>query len=172
MRSAEWKKKIPHSTLRIPHSDMDPKLLKIGGWGAITYATFTAFFYAYLYWRWPVVGRTEAEAVLKAVGQNIALWQAFWWTGIFVSFALIPTFPALCHALAKDQPAYAYIAIFFALIAIILGTLSPIRHAVITPTLAELYNKTADEGVKQTLVLLYKAQEAYGQGLFCVYGST
>lgn len=151
---------------------MDLKLLKLGGWGAIIYATSTAFFYAYLYWRWPMMGRQEAEPILKAVGQSIAWWQVFWWSGIFVSFSLIPTFPALCQALLKSEPAYAYIALFFAFIATILGTLSPIRHATITPTLAELYGKTSDEGLKQTIALIYRAQEAYGQGLFCVYGST
>ncbi|MFN3467349.1 MAG: hypothetical protein ACK4WF_06570, partial [Candidatus Brocadiales bacterium] len=78
---------------------MDPKLLKLGGWGAIAYAASTAFFYAYLQYRWPMVEKQEAEAVLKTVGQDTARWQAFWWSGIILSFSLIPTFPALCQAL-------------------------------------------------------------------------
>jgi hypothetical protein len=157
---------------------MDPKLLKLGGWGALVYATSTAFFYAYLQWRWPMVERaagplpSQTEAVLKAVGQNIAWWQAFWWLGIILSFSLIPTFPALCQALLRIEPAYAYIALLFGLIAVILGTLGPLRHATITPTLAELYTKTSEEGARQTIALIYRAQEAYGQGLFCLFGST
>ncbi len=151
---------------------MDPKLLKLGGWGAIIYAASTAFFYAYLQWRWPWVEKQEAEAVLRAVGQNTAWWQAFWWMGIILSFSLIPVFPALCQVLLRIEPAYAYIALFFGFVAVILGTLAPLRHATITPTLAELYTRTTEEGTRQTIALIYKAQEAYGQGLFCLFGST
>ncbi len=151
---------------------MDPKLLKLGGWGALVYAVSTAFFYAYLWRRWPMVERQEAEAVLKTVGQDRARWQSFWWLGIILSFSLIPTFPALCQVLLRTEPAYAYVALLFGLIAVILGTLGPLRHATITPTLAELYANTSDKGIKQTVVLIYKAQEAYGQGLFCLFGST
>ena len=151
---------------------MDPKLLKLGGWGALVYAASTAFFYAYLQRRWPMVEKQEAEAVLKTVGQNTARWRAFWWLGIILSFSLIPTFPALCQVLLRTEPAYAYVALFFGLIAVIMGTLGPLRHATITPTLAELYTKSPEEGVRRTLVLIYTAQEAYGQGLFCLFGST
>ncbi|HHT9155484.1 MAG TPA: DUF4386 family protein, partial [Candidatus Tripitaka sp. YC43] len=136
------------------------------------YAASTAFFYAYLWWRWPMVERQEAEAVLKTVGQDRTRWQTFWWLGVILSFSLIPTFPALCQVLLRTEPAYAYVALLFGLIAIILGTLGPLRHATITPTLAELYTNTSDKGVKQAIVLIYKAQEAYGQGLFCLFGST
>ena len=119
-----------------------------------------------------MVERQEAEAVLKTVGQDRARWQTFWWLGIILSFSLIPTFPALCQVLLRTEPAYEYVALLFGLIAVILGTLGPLRHATITPTLAELYANTSDKGIKQTVVLIYKAQEAYGQGLFCLFGST
>lgn len=151
---------------------MDPKLLKIGGTGALVYAIATAFFYTYLAWRWPMVGRQETESVLKEVGQHPREWLVFWWAGLMVSFSLIPVFPALFQALWKTAGAYASIALFFAFIAIILGTLSPLRHAAVTPTLADLYQRATDDGARQTIALIYKAQEAYGQGLFCVFGTT
>lgn len=151
---------------------MDPKLLKIGGIGAIIYAVSTACFYWYLAWRWPMVGRQEAEAVLKEVAGHPKEWLVFWWAGIILSFSLIPTFPAVFQALWKEAGAYAATAVFFAFVAIILGTLSPLRHASITPTLAGLYSKADNEGARQAITLIYKAQEAYGQGLFCVFGTT
>ncbi|HHT9135075.1 MAG TPA: DUF4386 family protein [Candidatus Avalokitesvara rifleensis] len=151
---------------------MDPKLLKIGGYGAIIYAVSTGFFYAYLAWRWPMVERQDAEAVLKEVGAHPAEWQFFWWSAIILSFSLMPTFPALVQALWKDAQAYAIIALFFGFIAIILGTLGPLRHATITPTLASLYGGASSEEIRGVVGVIYKTQEAYGQGLFCLFGST
>ncbi len=89
-----------------------------------------------------------------------------------LSFSLLPTFPALCQVLLRSDPAYAYTAVFFAFIAIILGTLSPIRHATLTPTLAELYARATEESTRQVITLIYRAQESYNQGIFCVYGTT
>ncbi len=150
---------------------MDPKLLIIGGYGAIIYSLSTGIFYAYLARRWPMVGKQDAEAILKEVGAHPTQWQFFWWSAIILSFSLIPTFPALVQALWKDAQAYATIALFFGLIAIILGTLGPLRHATVTPTLAHLYND-GPEGIKGMVSVVYKAQEAYGEGLFCLFGST
>lgn len=151
---------------------MDPKLIKIGGYGAIIYAVSTAAFYAYLNWRWPMVERQDSEAVLKVVGAHLTEWQTFWWCGIILSFSLIPTFPALVQALWKDAQAYALIALFFGFIAIILGTVGPLRHATVTPTLASLYAGAGNEAIRDVVNVVYRAQEAYGQGLFCLFGST
>ncbi|MHC4197845.1 MAG: DUF4386 family protein [Planctomycetota bacterium] len=151
---------------------MDATLLTIGGYGGLTYAVSTGLSYAYLAWRWPVVDKQEAGAVLKCVGERRAEWQFFWWCAIILSFSLIPTFPALVYALWRDAQAYAVIALFFGLIAIILGTLGPLRHATVTPTLASLYDTADSEEMKGVVTIVYKAQEAYGQGLFCLFGST
>ncbi len=151
---------------------MDPKLLEIGGYGAIIYAVSTGLFYAYLAWRWPMVERQDAGAVLKEVGARLTEWQFFWWCAIVLSFSLIPTFPALVQALWRDAQAYAIIALFFGFFAIILGTLGPLRHATVTPTLANLYNSAGNEEIKGVVNVVYRAQEAYGQGLFCLFGST
>lgn len=151
---------------------MDPELLKIGGYGALIYALSTGFFYAYLAWRWPMAGRQDAAALLKEVAAHPTQWQLFWWCAIILSFSLIPTFPALMHALWKDAQAYATIALFFGFMAIILGTLGPLRHATVTPTLASLYSSGENAVMKDVVGVVYKAQEAYGQGLFCLFGST
>jgi len=72
----------------------------------------------------------------------------------------------LVQALWKDAQAYAIIALFFGFIAIILGTLGPLRHATITPTLASLYGGASSEEIRGLVGVIYKTQEAYGQGLF------
>lgn len=136
------------------------------------YAPAILIFYTYCAFRWPAVSFQQADAALKEVNKHLIEWQAFWWLEVIFSLFLIPAFPALFQALSKHAEALAAIAVFFGITAIIFGLLGPLRHATVTPVLARLYGESPSEIMRLSGVSHYLSNEAYGEGLFCLFGTT
>lgn len=138
----------------------------------MVYAPAILICYLYCAFRWPAVSFQQAEAALKDVSEHILEWQIFWWVEVLFSLSLIPAFPALFYALSKHAGSWAAVAVFFGITAIIFGLLGPLRHATVTPVLAKLYTESPNEIMKLSGVSHYLANEAYGEGLFCLFGTT
>jgi len=146
-------------------------LIAVGGGSAILYAAVTLALYVFLWARWGILTGGEANRVLTMVSQRLGEWTALWWGITLIPLALIPTFLAVLKTLWKGEEALAGMAFMAGLVALILGIIGPLRSATTTATLARIY-VTGSEVERAAALVVYRAEETYGQGLFCLFGAT
>ena len=146
-------------------------LYAVGGISAITYAIITLLLYVYLWTRWGILRSGDANQILTMVNRKPGEWTLLWWGITIIPYALIPVFLAVLKSLWKNEAAIDSMAFMAGMIALILGIIGPLRSATITETLARIF-ATGNEAQRTAAQVVYKAGEAYGKGLFCLFGAT
>lgn len=144
----------------------------IGGISSFIYAAITFFFYMYLWLRFGSVLKSgQSGQILTMIDQRSIEWPVVWWALTIIPHAFIPIFLSVLKGLWREEPALASMAFMAGIVALVLGILGPLRCVVISGVLAKLFVNGSDMQ-KATADALYKIEEAYGKGMYCLFGAT
>lgn len=147
-------------------------MYKLAGKFAMFYSVATLIFYASVYFFWPEIRLNEPATLFYKLENYRIWWQILWWGNIFVSLTLLPLFYVLFRIFAPKNELLAAMTLFLALIAVIFGLLGPLQQATVISNISYLYTNTNDYMARTNLVNQYLITKAYGEGLFCLFGST
>lgn len=144
----------------------------IGGISSLVYATITLFFYMYLWFRFgDTLKSGQASQILMMIDRKSIGWPIVWWAITIIPLAFIPIFLAVLKGLWKDEAALASIAFMAGTVALILGILGPLRVIAISEVLAKVF-VTGNEMQRAAADVIYRVEEAYAKGMYCVFGAT
>ncbi|MGQ3684317.1 MAG: hypothetical protein ACUBOA_04780 [Candidatus Loosdrechtia sp.] len=144
----------------------------IGGISSLVYAAITLFFYTYLCFRFGSTLRSgQASQILLLIDRKSVEWSVVWWAITIIPLAFIPIFLAVLKGLWKDEAALASIAFMAGTVALILGILGPLRVIAVSEVLVRIF-ATGNEMQRAAADVIYRIEEAYGRGMYCVFGAT
>ncbi len=151
---------------------MKANIYTIGGISSLIYVAITFSFYMYLWFRFGSVLKTgQVNQILPMIDRNSIEWPAVWWAVTIIPHAFIPLFLAVLKGLWKDEGTLASMAFMAGIVALILGILSPLRCIAISEVLARIF-VTGNEMQRAASEVIYKIEESYGKGMYCVFGAT
>lgn len=151
---------------------MKTNIYTIGGISSFVYVSVTFLSYMYLWIRFGSVLRNgQVNQILPMIDRNSIEWPIVWWTITIIPHAFIPLFLAVLRGLWKDEATLASMALMAGIVALILGILSPLRCIAISEVLARIF-VTGNEMQKAASEVIYKIEESYGKGMYCVFGAT
>jgi hypothetical protein len=144
----------------------------IGGISSLMYAAITLFFYMYLWFRFGGILKSgQVGQILVMIDRKSIEWPVVWWAITIIPLAFIPIFLAVLKGLWKDEAILASIAFMAGSVALILGILGPLRVIVVSEVLAKVF-VTGNEMQRTAADVIYRVEEAYGKGMYCVFGAT
>lgn len=151
---------------------MKTNIYTIGGISSLIYVAITFSFYMYLWVRFGSVLKTgQVSQILPMIDRNSIEWPVVWWAITIIPHAFIPLFLAVLKGLWKDERTLASMAFMAGIVALILGILSPLRCIATSEILARIF-VTGNEMQKAASEVIYKIEESYGKGMYCVFGAT
>lgn len=151
---------------------MKTNIYTIGGISSLIYVAITFSFYMYLWIRFGSVLKIgQVNQILPMINRNSIEWPVVWWAVTIIPHAFIPLFLAVLKGLWKDEGTLASMAFMAGIVALILGILSPLRCIAISEVLARVFI-TGNEMQRAACEVIYKIEESYGKGMYCVFGAT
>lgn len=147
-------------------------LYSIGGISSLVYAAITFSFYMYLWFRFGSVLKSgQTNQILTMINQKSVEWSVVWWGITIIPHAFIPLFLAVLKGLWKDESTLASLGFMAGIVALVLGILSPLRCIAISGILAKTF-VSGSEMQRTAADVIYRVEEAYGKGMYCVFGAT
>ncbi|GJQ45131.1 MAG: hypothetical protein AMXMBFR17_28060 [Candidatus Jettenia caeni] len=147
-------------------------LYTIGSISSFLYAAITLSSYMYLWFRFgSAIKSDQPSQILTMIDQRSVEWPIVWWIITIIPHAFIPLFLAVLKGLWKDEPTLASLGFMAGIVALILGILSPLRCIAISGVLAKIF-VSGSEMQRAAADVIYRVEEAYSKGMYCVFGAT